>query len=156
MWVQSLGWEYPLEKEMEPTPVFWPIKSHGQGSLVGYSLWCHKASDTTEHTHTTAVYCPHLFCSFINVRCALSVPSPWISSLTSMTSLLHFLLPLGLILCSHFSKAHLLVLISSISVRSFLGFLLSAYIAYLVFFSLGEWVFTLNLACKLQVVSLLH
>ena len=118
MWVQSLGWEYPLEKEMEPTPVFWPIKSHGQGSLVGYSLWCHKASDTTEHTHTTAVYCPHLFCSFINVRCALSVPSPWISSLTSMTSLLHFLLPLGLILCSHFSKAHLLVLISSISVVS--------------------------------------
>ena len=22
--VQSLGWEDPLEKEMQPTPVFWP------------------------------------------------------------------------------------------------------------------------------------
>ena len=35
--VQSLGWEDPLEKEMQPTPVFWPGKSHGQRSLVGYS-----------------------------------------------------------------------------------------------------------------------
>ena len=75
-------------------------------------------SDTTEDTHTTAVYCPRLFCSLINVRCALSVHSPWISSLTSMMSLLHFFLPLGLILCSRFSKAHLLLLISSISVVS--------------------------------------
>ena len=65
-------------------------------------------SDTTEHTHTAPLYCPHLFCSVISVRCALSVPSPWISSLTSMMSLLHFIPPLGLILCSHFSKAHLL------------------------------------------------
>ena len=36
-WVQSLGWEDPLEKEMEPTPVFLPGKSHGQMSLAGYS-----------------------------------------------------------------------------------------------------------------------
>ena len=35
--VQSLGWENPLEKEMQPTPVFLPGKSYGQGSLVGYS-----------------------------------------------------------------------------------------------------------------------
>ena len=35
--VQSLGWEDPLEKQMQPTPVFWPGKSHGQRSLVGYS-----------------------------------------------------------------------------------------------------------------------
>ena len=35
-WVQSLGWEYPLEKEMEPTLVFLPGKSHRQRSLVGY------------------------------------------------------------------------------------------------------------------------
>ena len=37
--VQSLGWEDPLEKEMEPTPVFLPGKSHGQRSLAGYSSW---------------------------------------------------------------------------------------------------------------------
>ena len=28
-WVQSLGWEDPLEKGMLPTPVFWPGKFHG-------------------------------------------------------------------------------------------------------------------------------
>ena len=27
-------------------------KSHGQRSLMDYSLWGHKESDTTEHTHT--------------------------------------------------------------------------------------------------------
>ena len=26
-WVQSLGWEDPLEKGMTPTPVFWPENS---------------------------------------------------------------------------------------------------------------------------------
>ena len=39
---QSLGWEDPLEKEMPPTPVFLPGKSHGQRSLVGYSPWGRK------------------------------------------------------------------------------------------------------------------
>ena len=35
MWVQSLGWEDPLEKEM--APIFLPGKSHGQRSLAGHS-----------------------------------------------------------------------------------------------------------------------
>ena len=35
------GQEDPLEKEMQPTPVFLPGKSHGQRSLAGYSPWCH-------------------------------------------------------------------------------------------------------------------
>ena len=35
--VQSLGWEDPLEKERQPTPVFLPGESHGQKNLVGYS-----------------------------------------------------------------------------------------------------------------------
>jgi len=30
------------------TPVFMPGKFHGQRSLVGYSLWNRKESDTTE------------------------------------------------------------------------------------------------------------
>ena len=38
-WVRSQGWEDPLEKEMAPTPVLFPGKSHGQGSLVGNSPW---------------------------------------------------------------------------------------------------------------------
>ena len=42
-WVQSLGWEDPLEKGNVPTPVFWPGEFH-----VLYSPWGHKESDTTE------------------------------------------------------------------------------------------------------------
>ena len=40
-WVQSLGWEDLLEKEMkwQPTPVFLPGKSHGWRNLVGYTPW---------------------------------------------------------------------------------------------------------------------
>ena len=50
-WVQSLGLEDPLEKEMAPTPVFLPGESHGRRSLVGYSPWGRKESDTTERLH---------------------------------------------------------------------------------------------------------
>ena len=39
IWVQSLGREDPLEKEMATHPRFLPGKSLGQGSLVGYSPW---------------------------------------------------------------------------------------------------------------------
>ena len=42
-WVQSLGWEDPLEKRKATTPVFWPGEFHGL-----YSPWGHKESDTTE------------------------------------------------------------------------------------------------------------
>ena len=34
----------------QPTPVFLPGESQGQGSLVGCSLWGHTESDTTEAT----------------------------------------------------------------------------------------------------------
>jgi len=30
-----VGWEDPLEEEMETTPVFLPGESHGQRSMVG-------------------------------------------------------------------------------------------------------------------------
>ena len=42
MWVQSLGWEDPLEKEMEPTPQFLPEEYHGQRSLAGYGPYGRK------------------------------------------------------------------------------------------------------------------
>ena len=38
-WGRSLGWEGPLEKEWQCTPVFLPGKSHGQKNLVGYNPW---------------------------------------------------------------------------------------------------------------------
>ena len=51
MWetqIRSQGQEYPLEKKMATTPVLLPGKFHGRRSLVGYSPWGHKESDTTE------------------------------------------------------------------------------------------------------------
>ena len=70
-WVQSLVWEDPLEKEMaiHSSTLAWKIpqteepgrlqfmgsqmpgKSHGQRSLVGYSPWGRKQSDTSERFH---------------------------------------------------------------------------------------------------------
>ena len=47
-WVQSLGWEDPLEKGMQPTPVSLPGEFHGQRNLVGYSPWVNKESDMAE------------------------------------------------------------------------------------------------------------
>ena len=47
-WVQSLGWEDPLEKGMATTPVFWPGEFHGQRSLAAYSPWRLKELDMTE------------------------------------------------------------------------------------------------------------
>ena len=57
-------WKIPWRKAWQP---FLPRKSHGQRRLVGYSLWGHKESGTTEHgenTHTPShtyllkVVCP--------------------------------------------------------------------------------------------------
>ena len=54
-WVRSLGWEDPLEKEMatHSSTLAWRI--HGGRSLVGYSLWGRKESDTTERLHSLKV-----------------------------------------------------------------------------------------------------
>ena len=47
-WVQSLGWENPLEKGTVTHSIFWPGEFHGL-----YSPWGHKESDTTERlSHT--------------------------------------------------------------------------------------------------------
>ena len=43
-WVQKI----PRRREQQLTPVFLPGEFHGQKSLVGYSPWGHKASDTTK------------------------------------------------------------------------------------------------------------
>ena len=43
MQVGSLSWEDSLEEAWQPTPVFLPRESHGQSSLVGYSLWVVKS-----------------------------------------------------------------------------------------------------------------
>ena len=47
-WVQSLGWQDPSRKEWLPTPVFFPVESHVQRSLAGYSPWDCKELGMTE------------------------------------------------------------------------------------------------------------
>ena len=45
-------WEKsPGEGNGNPLQYSWPGKSHEQSSLVGYSPWGHKESDTTEQLH---------------------------------------------------------------------------------------------------------
>ena len=49
----------PWRRKWQPTPVLLPGKSQGQRSLVGYSPWGCRESDTTEVTeHTAALGSP--------------------------------------------------------------------------------------------------
>ena len=47
--VHSLGWEDPLEREWQPTPVLLPGEFHGQTILAGYRPWGWEESNTTEY-----------------------------------------------------------------------------------------------------------
>ena len=54
-WVRKILWG----REWLPAPVFLPGEFHGPRSLVGYSLWGCKESDTTERlTHTAQAASP--------------------------------------------------------------------------------------------------
>ena len=46
-WVGKIRWR----RKWQSTPVLLPGKCHGQRSLVGYSPWGHKQSDTNEQLH---------------------------------------------------------------------------------------------------------
>ena len=48
--VWSLGQKIPWRRKWQSTPGFLPGESHEQRSLVGYSPYGHKQSDTTEVT----------------------------------------------------------------------------------------------------------
>ena len=45
----------PCRRKWQPTPVLLPGKFHGQRSLVSYSPWGLKESDTTEWLHFTSL-----------------------------------------------------------------------------------------------------
>ena len=49
-WVQSLGWEDALSKEMATHSSILAWRIPGRWSLVGCRLWGHTESDTTEAT----------------------------------------------------------------------------------------------------------
>ena len=46
-------------RKWQPTPVFLPGESQGQGSLVGCLLWGHTESDTTEVTWQQVLHSPY-------------------------------------------------------------------------------------------------
>ena len=68
-WVRSLGQEDPPgEGKWQPTPVLLPGESQGGRSLVGYSPWGGKESDTTERLSF-----PFLFLFMCIFACILSL-----------------------------------------------------------------------------------
>ena len=66
-WAGKISWR----RKWQPPPVFLPGKSHGQRSLVGYSPWGHKESDTTVKKQVKAVPLLALKLSFLNSRSIL-------------------------------------------------------------------------------------
>ena len=77
-WVRKIPWR----RKWQPTLVFLPGKSQGQRSLVGYSPWGCKESDTTEqteHAHTYHQHLAHSRCSLNN--CAMN---EWITTVWKM------------------------------------------------------------------------
>ena len=47
-WFDSWARKVPWSRAWQPSPVSFPGESHGQRSLLGYSPWGLKESDTTE------------------------------------------------------------------------------------------------------------
>ena len=74
-WARRIPWR----REWQPTPVFLPGEFHTQRSLVGYSPWGHKESETTEqliqHIRFTDPISEHLF-ERIKIRISDRCP-PW-------------------------------------------------------------------------------
>ena len=50
-WVRKIPWR----RKWQPTSVLLPGKFHGLRSLIGYSLWGCKESDTTEQLHFPSI-----------------------------------------------------------------------------------------------------
>ena len=53
--VWSWAGKIPWRRKWWPTPIFLPVKSHGQRSLTLYGPWDCKELDTTEHTDTRRI-----------------------------------------------------------------------------------------------------
>ena len=99
--VRSLGQEDPWRRKWQPTPVLLPGESHGGRSLVGYSPWGRKESDSIDYLlclpentvllkQLSSFSCcgeDHLSCKFYQCKekqkkrriCSITVPPPlWI------------------------------------------------------------------------------
>ena len=75
------GGKIPWRGKWQPTPVFLPGESHGQRSLVGYSSWGPKESDTIGHIRTGFLYTWCLRTTGLKAHEWLlwisGVPQPW-------------------------------------------------------------------------------
>ena len=68
-WVGKIPWR----RKWQPTPIFLSGESHGRRSLVGYSPWGRKESDTTEQLHL------HLHPRKPSIRKKILPPTSWVS-----------------------------------------------------------------------------
>ena len=80
-WVRQIPWR----RAGQPTPVFLPGEFHGQRSLVGYSPWGLKESDTTEQLILSFTFCSvKHFAGMLQIR--LAMPLNLLASLLRCTA----------------------------------------------------------------------
>ena len=77
-WIQKIPWR----RKWQPTPVFLPEEFHGRRSLVGYSPWGCKESDTTEVTAREVI--KHFFFNFLLLNLKELAYSDWLLLLRNM------------------------------------------------------------------------
>ena len=87
LWVGKISWR----KRWQPTPIFFPRKSYGQKSLVGYSPWgCKKVGHDCAHMHAYSLY-THLVESFFVDGCWI-LSNAFFASIEMIIWLLYFIL----------------------------------------------------------------
>ena len=75
-WVGKIPWR----RKWQPTPVLLPVKSHGRRSLVGYSPWGSKESETTEWPHVFS-FTPALQVASLQLIHQGSLITNWLNNL---------------------------------------------------------------------------
>ena len=75
-WVQSLGWEDPLEKGMATHSSILAWKIHGQRSLVGYSPWGYREFGLTGQLSLFQLCTSELYLPFLIPKMKVMITSP--------------------------------------------------------------------------------
>ena len=86
--VQSLGQEVPWRRKWQPTPVLLPRESQGWRSLVGYSPWGPKESDT-QSSFISHRFCMIVLSLFVSRYFLIFLIEPFFFFLSSMLFSLH-------------------------------------------------------------------
>ena len=79
-WFDPRVGKIPWRRKWQPTPVLLPEKSHEWRSLVGYSPWGHKESDTTERLHFT-YYQMGFPDSSVGKKSTCNAGDPWVEKI---------------------------------------------------------------------------